>query len=436
MNIRETYINYGWIKHFLGEVLILFMVFTYIYAIQFNALRISCNIIYGFLGIVWFFLKKLGAPSNETFRFERSTIGICMAAFSVIAVTMLSEFINLSSDMSFIWLLILTLISFCGAYFIAEVMKIKDDTITFENIVFYLTLAALLQMVLTIMLFTVPGFSIIAQTLLRFADLTTEVMESHAGLRLMGFGTSFFNSGYIHGLVLIAIGAVVRQNQISSGRQLFYLLAFLFISIISIIASRTTLVGFGLGGLLMLKTIFKHSKKNLLIVLATAAAIVGVIIANLSEETLALFGRLLNYGFELFINYFTKHEIRTNSTDIMMNMYVFPDNLKTWLIGDGYFTDPTLPGSYYYMGTDIGYCRLLFLFGIVGTLTFCLYEMYILYQIYLNSGTTKAFVVMVGILFLVVNLKGFADLAQYAILFTFVTKHNNLLIQHQYDKNQ
>ena len=55
-------------------------------------------------------------------------------------------------------------------------------------------------------------------------------------------------------------------------------------------------------------------------------------------------------------------------------MYVFPDNLKTWLIGDGYFSnpyniDPYFTGRFvggYYMSTDVGYLRFIFYSGLVG----------------------------------------------------------------------
>ena len=55
-------------------------------------------------------------------------------------------------------------------------------------------------------------------------------------------------------------------------------------------------------------------------------------------------------------------------------MIVWPDNLKTWIIGDGYFENQRNDSNYigdatrkgYYMGTDIGYLRFLFYFGIFG----------------------------------------------------------------------
>lgn len=51
-------------------------------------------------------------------------------------------------------------------------------------------------------------------------------------------------------------------------------------------------------------------------------------------------------------------------------MYVFPDNLKTWIIGDGYFNGPEDSDPYYtgeiwdigyYKGTDVGYLRFIFI---------------------------------------------------------------------------
>lgn len=52
----------------------------------------------------------------------------------------------------------------------------------------------------------------------------------------------------------------------------------------------------------------------------------------------------------------------------------FPESLKTWIIGDGYFSnprdvDPYFTGRYiggYYMGTDVGYLRFIFYAGVLG----------------------------------------------------------------------
>ncbi len=55
-------------------------------------------------------------------------------------------------------------------------------------------------------------------------------------------------------------------------------------------------------------------------------------------------------------------------------MVIFPESLKTWVIGDGYFANSRYDINYlgtateggFYMGTDIGYLRFLFYFGVIG----------------------------------------------------------------------
>ena len=229
MSLKALNIDLKRTKKILGPSLIVLVMFTYVYSIQFNVLPISCNIILGLLGIIWYFLKKTGQPRNKLTQINISNLGICSVVFLVVAVNILSQFLNTTSDFSFIRIQILALISFCGAYFIGEILKRKYGTLTFERVAFYLTLAALLQILLTIWLYVMPGSLAFLQTVLRFSDLTTATMERLGDFRLIGFGTSFFSSGYIHSVVLVTIATVIRQNKINEKQQLFYLLSFLII---------------------------------------------------------------------------------------------------------------------------------------------------------------------------------------------------------------
>jgi hypothetical protein len=92
---------------------------------------------------------------------------------------------------------------------------------------------------------------------------------------------------------------------------------------------------------------------------------------------------LFRFAFEAFFNYIERGEFETSSTDRLQTMYVFPESLKTWLIGDGYFSnpygDPNFIGKYiggYYMGTDVGYLRFIFYFGLMGLLAFSVFMIY------------------------------------------------------------
>lgn len=72
-------------------------------------------------------------------------------------------------------------------------------------------------------------------------------------------------------------------------------------------------------------------------------------------------------------------------------MYVFPESLKTWIIGDGYIVNPVDVDPYYtgdiyegyYMGTDVGYLRFIFYFGLIGLIAFSVF-MYKSYRICCN----------------------------------------------------
>ena len=74
----------------------------------------------------------------------------------------------------------------------------------------------------------------------------------------------------------------------------------------------------------------------------------------------------------------------------------------------------------YYMSTDIGFIRMIFYFGIIGLLSYIIYNVKLLRAIHVRNhslGMFFLFALMVYVM--VVNLKGFVDIFQWAILFYF-----------------
>ena len=68
------------------------------------------------------------------------------------------------------------------------------------------------------------------------------------------------------------------------------------------------------------------------------------------------------------------------SNELLKQGFIFPNNVKTWLIGDGYFgstdADPYYVGrrwAGFYRGSDVGYSRFLFYFGLTGLLAFSVF---------------------------------------------------------------
>ena len=88
-----------------------------------------------------------------------------------------------------------------------------------------------------------------------------------------------------------------------------------------------------------------------------------------------------HFAFEGFFSLFETGKWEVGSNEKLMSMYVFPESLKTWMIGDGYIVNPITIDPYYtgdiydgyYMGTDVGYLRFIFYFGLIGLIAFSVF---------------------------------------------------------------
>ena len=153
--------------------------------------------------------------------------------------------------------------------------------------------------------------------------------------------------------------------------------------------------------------------------------LITIPVCTLFYNTNEQFHDMLRFGFEGFFNLVEEGSWSTDSTSKLETMYVWPDNLKTWIVGDGYFenqrNDPNYIGNAtvrgYYMGTDVGYCRYIFYFGIIGLIAISAV------MIYAGAIAIKAFpkyshVFMMGVLCnFVVWLKVSTDLFPFLSLF-------------------
>ena len=102
-----------------------------------------------------------------------------------------------------------------------------------------------------------------------------------------------------------------------------------------------------------------------------------VAISTWLYNTNDIFHTNLRFAFEGFFSLVETGEWHVGSNDVLMDMYVFPDNTKTWIIGDGYFSNPYADPNFlgeitegYYMNTDVGYLRFIFYFGVIGLIIF------------------------------------------------------------------
>ena len=208
--------------------------------------------------------------------------------------------------------------------------------------------------------------------------------------RLSGIGAALDVAGLRFSAVVVMIGYILSKAEELSHKQVgTYLISFLIIAIIGNMMSRTTTVGVGLAlvywiystNLLSLKQNIKNQKLWFWLGGILCVIIPVFIYLYFANDT---FYKNIRFGFEGFFSLWETGEWQTSSNDILLeHMVVFPDNWVTWLIGDGYaanpmdktlsFFDPYYTGPIYhgyYKGTDIGYLRYIFYFGLVGTFVF------------------------------------------------------------------
>lgn len=211
--------------------------------------------------------------------------------------------------------------------------------------------------------------------------------------RLSGIGAALDVAGLRFSAVSVMIGYILSKAEEMSHKQVVtYLISFLIIAVIGNMMSRTTTVGVGLAlvywiystNLFSLKQNIKNQKLWLWLGGILCVVIPVFIYLYFANDT---FYKNIRFGFEGFFSLWETGKWQTSSNDILLeHMVVFPDNWVTWLIGDGYaanpmdktlsFFDPYYTGPIYhgyYKGTDIGYLRYIFYFGLVGTFVFVLF---------------------------------------------------------------
>ena len=201
--------------------------------------------------------------------------------------------------------------------------------------------------------------------------------------RLYGVGASLDTAGVRFSACLICIIYVLNKNKsnMSNVSIALALVVYLWIAVIGNMIARTTIVGVSLS-LLYAIISFKPTNVNLSFFRVARAALIIILVVIPLGKYLYISSpqihELSRFAFEGFFSLAETGEWEVDSNEILKSMVVFPDNAKTWILGDGYFanpynTDPTYVGPItggYYMGTDIGYLRFIFYFGLIGLLTF------------------------------------------------------------------
>lgn len=304
-------------------------------------------------------------------------------ALGVSLCGLVSVTLNNTSDYSYAGYIGSMWVWFAAAYLVVKLIYNVHGRVDFTLIANYLIAVCCIQCLAAILNDQFPSFKSIVDDYIYQGQ---EFINSLPGTkRKYGLGANLDTAGVRFSAVLFMIAAVIVSLNSDEKKKFvwIYALAFLFIGIEGNIISRTTLVGVGLGAIYLLyfnkyvRRIIRESNQWMKLGMISSVLIIAVGIVYL-YHTDSAFKEDLRFGFEGVFSLFEKGEWSVSSNDRLQTMYVFPDNPKTWIIGDGYFSNPRNTDPYfigkitggYYMGTDVGFLRYIYYFGLIGLATF------------------------------------------------------------------
>lgn len=299
-------------------------------------------------------------------------------AAGVSLASLLSITINQTPDNSFVTYIISFSVWLSAAYASCYIIKAVHGTISVKLLVNYLAAVCLAQCIIALVIDNNPAFS-------RWVDsvflLGQELLRKLKRLYGIGSGAALDVAGLRFAVVLTSLAFYLSEvvKPLKSSERIIYIVMFLGISVIGNMIARTALIGTAIGLVvivvgLLLKPERTDAPKLPVILSWAGLLIVGILVSVVLYNTDIQARKLFRFAFEGFFSLAEKGYWEITSTEKLKTMVVWPETIHTWVIGDGYFENSRHDINYlgdatdegYYMGTDVGYLRFIFYFGIIG----------------------------------------------------------------------
>ena len=337
------------------------------------AIEINTKMILAAFGLVIFVMDRI---LGKEFRVTNDFLWLSLLAIGLSIWARLSMGYNHTNDGTYASYFISLWVWLGGAYAIVWVIRQVHGEVNVEIIGNYLIGVCTFQCILAYSMTLFPPLDDFINSLMGDADAYMGV----SGARMHGLGAALDPSGLRFAAVLIIDAALFLQarKENNGKKAIQYILAFIIISVIGNMIARSTTLGIVLAIGYVLVSYMTHldGEINLKFITVTVILLLaGIYTAVRLYRSNAEFQSHLRFAFEGFFSLAEKGEWEVRSNEILKNMVVWPETMKTWIIGDGYCENPskdpnflgTIQGGYY-MGTDIGYLRFIFYFGLPGML--------------------------------------------------------------------
>ncbi|MEN5058401.1 hypothetical protein [Sphingobacterium kitahiroshimense] len=345
------------------------LVSTYFFSFGFTFLPTAINtkVILAAIGSALLFMEMLKNRKVEI------SVQLLVASGIAIVFSLICYFatdVNGTADFAYATYVMSFILWLLAGYTVIYTLKQLHGVVNVRLLTYYLAAASLMQCILALCIDSYPAVQILVD---RYVEQGQEFVQEVK--RLYGVGASLDNAGVRFSIVLILLSSQFRSELFEKKKLpllITLLLTFFAILTLGSIISRTTSVGGAIGlaymmfGTGMLRRTIHMDFMRFLGVLFLMLSLAGLV-AMYFYETNAMFKDYMRFAFEGFFNYFEKGEWRTDSTDkLTKNMWVWPSDTKTWLIGTGLFDG-------WVFDTDIGYCRFILYCGLTGFIVFAIF---------------------------------------------------------------
>lgn len=371
---------------------------------------------------------------NKDF-FILSVIAAIISLIGFISVT-----INQTIDFTYATYIISMWVWVSAAYVVTRLIKLVHGFLSLELVCNYLITICTLQCIIAITIDNYLPLKMFVNSFLAGQGFMGKGVDN----RIYGIGANLDVGGMRFAAILCMISylTVKTRKSLSSRVLIAYLVAYLIIAVIGNMIGRTTTVGIALslaywiimtftkGQALQIKRLWKYLAFCLLIFLPIVVIVYNT---NSSIHT------NIRFAFEGFFSLWEKGSWEVHSNEILKNMVVFPDNIKTWLIGDGYFENPYYLDPYYigkifygyYMQTDIGYLRYIFYFGLIGLVFFCYFMIKTAFIIIHRIPQHKILILLALAMNFIIWFKVSSDLFLIFAIFLCVSKEEQEMYESQ-----
>ena len=362
-----------WLKYILLGTLVSFFYFPITFTFLPGLITKNAIAVLGIVCVLFVLVKK------REFIIPKELFILLLLSGIVSIVALFSITYNQTPDITYVTYFRSACIWLSGAFAICCAIWLVHGKISIPLITNYLAGVCVFQCFAALAIRFIPAFGMVVDATVSQGQYLLKEMG-----RMYGIGASLDVGGSRFSAALIAIAVAIENNKKVSSRVL-YVLSFSIITVIGNIIARTTLVGVALGlGYIAVTEIWHYfnvgraasgtdrKKSSFGIWFGVLVFIIplGYVIYQRSME----FQEMMQFGFEGFFSLAETGEWNVTSNQALQAMIVWPEELRTWIIGDGYFANQIYDANYigdattsgYYMGTDIGYLRFIFYFGIIG----------------------------------------------------------------------